>query len=273
MHYEEYYELTEKTGWRITDFDWDQLVADAKAGLLSDFDRQALLATAVIEHGVPHYGEVWTRVTGLTKDWELWQFTTLWTGEEHRHSYALKKACGILGIVDQIATDLEAVSMFPFAAEQKKSCPTDCYSTVPGMLTYAMIQELVTNKFYTYAAKQATSPTLKNLIMAIAQDEMRHHVFFREALAERYATSTDKEAFSDQCFHAAQAFKMPHVIYGLQHAFFEDGPWSAVDEVMPQLARAFSFDMQLLGRLISVASSLGSTNIPAVATTTARPQA
>jgi Fatty acid desaturase len=264
MHYEEYYELTEKTGWRITDFDWDQLVVDAKAGLLSDFDRAALLATAVIEHGVPHYGEVWTRVAGLTKDWELWQFTTLWTGEEHRHSYALKKACHILGIENQIEADLLAVATFPFAAEQKKSCPEDCYSSIPGMLTYAMIQELVTNKFYTYAAKQATSKTLKDLILAIAQDEMRHHVFFREALKERYETSTDKAWFSDQCFQASNAFKMPHVIYGLQHAFFEDGPWSALDEVMPQLARAFSFDMQLLMRLAQVASSRGAQVVPTV---------
>ncbi|HEY3804834.1 MAG TPA: acyl-ACP desaturase [Kofleriaceae bacterium] len=264
MHYEAYYELTEKTGWRITDFDWDQLVKDAQAGLLSDFDRQALLATAVIEHGVPHYGEVWTRVTGLAQDWELWQFTTLWTGEEHRHSYALKKACTILGIADAISDDLVAVSTFPFAEEQKKSCPDDCYSTIPGMLTYAMIQELVTNKFYTYAAKQATSQTLKDLILAIAQDEMRHHVFFREALKERYDASTQKPWFSDQCFQAAQAFKMPHVIYGLQHAFFEDGPWSALDEVMPQLARAFSFDNELLMRLVQIASQRGSTNIPQV---------
>jgi hypothetical protein len=269
MHYEEYYELTEKTGWRVTDFDWDQLVKDAHAGLISDFDRQALLATAVIEHGVPHYGEVWTRVAGLTQDWELWQFTTLWTGEEHRHSYALKKACHILGIVDAISSDLVAVSTFPFAAEQKKSCPDDCYSTIPGMLSYAMIQELVTNKFYTHAAKQATSPTLKNLIMAIGQDEMRHHVFFREALKERYDASTNKAWFSDQCFQAAQAFKMPHLIYGLQHAFFEDGDWSALEEVMPQLARAFSFDMGLLTRLAQVASQRGSTAVPQVA----RPQA
>jgi hypothetical protein len=268
MHYEEYYELTEKTGWRITDFDWDQLAADAKAGLLSDFDRQALLATAVIEHGVPHYGEVWTRVSGLTKDWELWQFTTLWTGEEHRHSYALKKACHLLGIADAIAGDLTAVSMFPFAEEQKKSCPDDCYSTIPGMLSYAMIQELVTNKFYTHAAKQATSQTLKDLVMAIAQDEMRHHVFFREALKERYDASSEKAWFSDQCFQAAQAFKMPHLIYQLQMPFFEGGSWSALEEVMPQLARAFSFDMGLLARLAQVASSRGSTATPPV-----RPQA
>lgn len=126
----------------------------------------------------------------------------------------------------------------------------------------------MTNKFYTYAAKQATSQTLKDLILAIGQDEMRHHVFFREALKERYDASTNKEWFSGQCFQAAQAFKMPHAIYGLQHHFFEEGPWSALDEVMPQLARAFSFDMQLLTNLVSIATARGSRAIPVV-----RPQA
>jgi hypothetical protein len=256
MHYEEYFELTEKTGWRVSDFDWDQLVKDAADGLISDFDRQSLLATAVIEHGVPHYGEVWTRVAGLSKDWELWQFTTLWTGEEHRHSYALKKACHILGIADAIADDLEAVATFPFAVEQKKSCPDDCYSTVPGMLSYAMIQELVTNKFYTFAGKRATSQVLRDLIMAIGQDEMRHHVFFREALRERYERSTDKPWFTSQCFQAAAAFKMPHLIYKLQEPFFEGGDWTVSHELAPQLARCFSFDMDLLGKLAQLVSKM-----------------
>ena len=116
----------------------------------------------------------------------------------------------------------------------------------------------------------ATSPDLRILEYAGAdQTNPLDEAGGEDRMTTRYATSTDKEAFSDQCFAAAQAFKMPHVIYGLQHAFFEDGPWSALDEVMPQLARAFSFDMQLLGRLVSVASSRGSTNIPQVT----RPQA
>ena len=67
-----------------------------------------------------------------------------------------------------------------------------------------------------------------------------------------------------QSFAAAQAFKMPHLIYGLQHAFFEDGPWSAKEEIMPQLARCFSFDMGLLMKLAQIASARGAT-VPAAA--------
>ncbi len=252
MRYDAYYEMSEKTGWRIGAVDWDQLAADGKAGRISDFDRGALLGTTVIEYGVPHYAEVWTRVKGLEQDWELWQFTTLWTGEEHRHSYSLKKACEVLGITSAIASDLSAVSHFPFAEQQKKSCPDDCYSTIPGMLAYAMIQELATSKFYTLAAKKATSEPLKELFTLIAGDEMRHHVFYRDALKDRYETSTDKAWFCDQVFSAAQAFKMPHLIYELQVGFFEGGDWAVGPDLKIQLARCFSFDMGLIARLATL---------------------
>ena len=58
MRYEDYYELSEKMGWRATDLEWDDLRRHQDAGLIGDFERKALLGTAVIEHGVPHYAEV-----------------------------------------------------------------------------------------------------------------------------------------------------------------------------------------------------------------------
>src|SRR5687768_12409171 len=168
MQYEDYYELAERNGWRVADLDWSALEAEHAAGLVSDDDRAAVRGTAVIEHGVPHYAEVWSLVEGLRANWQLWQFTTLWTGEEHRHSYALKKACAVLGIE---SSDFEAVAEFDFAAKQKASCLDDCYRSVAGMLTYAIIQELATNHFYLLAAKATKSPFLAKLFRLIAGDE------------------------------------------------------------------------------------------------------
>src|SRR5437764_11613582 len=113
-------------GWRVSDLDWSRLDADNRAGLISQFDHQALIGTAVIEYGVPHYGEVWTLVEGLREHWDLWQFTTLWTGEEHRHSFALRKACRQLGIGPE-GDDYTQVTQMRFAERQKQSCPADCY--------------------------------------------------------------------------------------------------------------------------------------------------
>ncbi len=254
MRYEDYYELSEKHGWRATDLDWGALRREQDAGLVSDFDRRALLGTTVIEHGVPHYGEVWTMVEHLREHWELWQFTTLWTGEEHRHSFVLKKACDALGFTDEIAEDLKKVTEFPFAATQKASCPTDCYRSVPGMLAYTVIQELATHKFYTLAAKETKSPFLKRMFQLIGGDEMRHHVFYRESLSEKHKTAEDREWYSDQVYQATRAFRMPHLIYDVQMNFFERGEWSigTLGKVAfkAQLARCFAFDARLLGRLL-----------------------
>lgn len=255
IRYDEYFEISEKHGWRVSDLDWNELTADDQAGRVSEFDKQALIATAVIEHGVPHYGEVWALVEGLREEWELWQFTTLWTGEESRHAYALGKACTLLGLDARSAPDLEAVSLFPFAQTQKRSCPTDCYRSIPGMLAYTVIQELATQRFYTYVSKRTKSPFVRKLLALIAADELRHHVFYRDAMQRLYQESKDRPAYSERVFEAVRAFKMPHLFYGLQADFFEHGDWSfgAVSKLAfkAQLARCFAFDPSLVAKLIA----------------------
>jgi len=248
MRYEQYFELWERNSWRVSDLDWTELDAEASAGLVSTFDREAVAGTAVIEHGVPHYAEVWGLVDKLRTYWELWQFTTLWTADEHRHSFALEKASRRLGL--HVEEDLKSVTQFAFAIAQKESCPDECYRTVPGMLTYAVIQELATNHFYLMAAKRTASPFLKKLFTLIAGDEMRHHCYYRDALREYYATSDDPVWYSDQVYRAIQAFKMPHLIYNMQVDFFEGGDW-VIDDLKAQLARCFNFDPTLIGRLLA----------------------
>lgn len=249
MRYEEYYELTEKNSWKVSDLDWELLAEEDRNGLVTAADRAALVGTAVIEHGVPHYAEVWSLVEGLRKHWDLWQFVTLWTGEEHRHSFALKKACTVLGETVPLEADLDVVRDIAFAEKQKQSCPEDCLRTVPGMVTYATIQELATYKFYSTAAKRTASTVLRRLFTEIGADEMRHHVFYREALHEGYAQATDRAWYVDRVAEATGAFVMPHAIYQLQVAFFENGSWNLGPEVVPQLARCFSFDQDLMRRL------------------------
>lgn len=249
MRYDEYYELSEKNTWRVCEIDWDLLAAEARDGLVTPADRAALVGTAVIEHGVPHYAEVWSLVEGLRKHWQLWQFVTLWTGEEHRHSYALHKACTVLGETGPLETDLDVVRDIAFAEKQKESCPADCLRTVPGMVTYATIQELATFRFYSTAAKRTQSTVLRRLFSEIGADEMRHHVFYREALHEGYQQAADRAWYVDRVAEATGAFLMPHAIYQLQVDFFESGLWNPGPDIVPQLARCFAFDADLMRRL------------------------
>src|SRR3954464_8279006 len=138
--YLDYFDLTERKGWRLQDLPWDEPELDR----VTDADRAAAVATSVIESGVPHYTKLWEMVQGFFADWELAQFVTLWAGEEERHNVALHKLVRTLGLDDK--GEYERVAKFDFPRAQKAQCPTRCYENVPGMLTYTVLQELVTWK-------------------------------------------------------------------------------------------------------------------------------
>jgi rubrerythrin len=247
--YLDYFELTERKGWRLTDLPWDQPDLER----LTPADRAAVVATSVIESGVPHYSKLWEMVDGFFADWELAQFVTLWAGEEERHNVTLQRVARIFGDAALAEPDYAKVAACDFPAAQKAECPSRCYTNIPGMLTYTVIQEVVTWKFYSSAARATRSRLLKEAFGKIGEDEMRHHVFYREALKARYAKATDKAWFLDQIVAAVEHFRMPHSIFGLQQRFFDEesqvvGTLGYLDIKM-KVARALSFEPSLIARL------------------------
>lgn len=257
--FEKYYEMSEKSGWRITDLNWNKI--DRKN--ISELDEQVILATSVIEHGVPHYSDAWTRVKGIRDEWELWQFATLWAGEEHRHSYGLKKLADILDITGKAEYyEKEAkgeyyynqIATTPFGKLQKEHCKTDCYSSIAGMLTYTMIQELATAKYYQAAIKQTKSKFLAELLNYIAKDELKHHAFYGHAIKRYYERAEDKEQYLEDVFNAVISFDMPHVIYNATFDFFDKVHiYSKYDSIEMKLraGKFLSFNKSLLKRLMT----------------------
>lgn len=257
--FEKYYEMSEKSGWKITDLNWNKIDKQN----ISDFDKQAILATAVIEHGVPHYSDTWARVKDLDKEWELWQFVTLWAGEEHRHSYSLKKLADILDVTgDKAHYDsvqkgeyyYNQIADSPFGKLQKEKCKTDCYSSIGGMLTYTAIQELVTAKFYQLAMKRTKSKFLTELLSYISKDEFKHHAFYSQAIKRYYEKSTNKEKYLENVYHAVVNFEMPHNIYDKKFDFFENEIlFSKMDrmEIKLRMAKVLAFSKILLKNLMT----------------------
>jgi hypothetical protein len=245
--YLDYFDLTERKGWRLTDLPWDEPELDK----VSPLDRDAVIATSVIESGVPHYTKLWDMVDGFRADWELAQFVTLWAGEEERHNVALHRLTRLLGAEPNDEYRRVADNDFPRA--QKQSCPSNCYSTIPGMLTYTVLQELVTWKFYMSAAKQTRSKLVREAFRRIGEDEMRHHVWYRDALRARWERTSDRAWFTGQIEEATRHFKMPHNIFHLQEKFFDVdsncvGALGVMD-IKLKAARALSFDKALVARL------------------------
>ena len=252
--YLDYFDLTERKGWRLTDLPWE--TPDLE--LITKRDRDAVIATSVIESGVPHYAKLWDLVDGFRADWELAQFVTLWAGEEERHNVALHKLTRILNAEPNDEYARVANADFPRA--QKQSCPTHCYENIPGMLTYTVIQELVTWKFYSCAAKATKSRLVRETFRRIGEDEMRHHVWYRDALQARWERSNDRAWFSSQIEAAARHFQMPHSIFHLQEQFFDVdsdvvGKLGQLD-IKLKIARALSFDKALVGRLMMARPNL-----------------
>jgi rubrerythrin len=255
--FEKYYEMTETSGWKINDLNWKKIDKEN----ISDFDKQVVLATAIIEHGVPHYTDTWARVRGIENEWELWQFVTLWAGEEHRHSYSLKKLADILDISgdpnyynrsEKGQYYYDIISNAKFAEDHKKHCSTDCYSTIGGMLTYTAIQELVTAKYYQNAVKRTKSKFLKDLLTLIAKDEFKHHSFYGHAIKRYYEKSNNKEQFINDVYNAAVNFEMPHSIYNKGFDFFDkQNIISNFDliEIKLRMGKLFAFSKTLLKNL------------------------
>lgn len=255
--FEKYYEMSESTGWRVNDLNWNNIDKEN----ISDFDKQVVLATAIIEHGVPHYTDTWARVKNLETEWELWQFVTLWAGEEHRHSFSLKKLADMLDIkADNKYYDnpqksdyyYNIIAESQFAAEHKSHCATDCYSTIGGMLAYTTIQELVTAKYYQNAAKKTKSRFLKELLTNIAKDEFKHHSFYGHAIKRYYDKAINKEQFLDDIYNATINFEMPHSIYNAGIDFFDKenliGKLDLI-EIKLRMGKLFAFSKTLLKKL------------------------
>lgn len=255
--FEKYYEMSENTGWRVNDLNWKKVDKEN----MSDFDKQVVLATAIIEHGVPHYTDTWAKVKGIENEWELWQFVTLWAGEEHRHSYSLKKLADLLDVKADTKYYNKAekgeyfyniIAESKFADDHKKHCSTDCYSTIGGMLTYTAIQELVTAKYYQNAAKRTKSKFLKDLLGFIAKDEFKHHSFYGHAIKRYYEKSSNKEQYINDVYNATVNFIMPHTIYNAGIDFFDiEDVFSKLDkiEIKLRIGKLLSFSKTLIKNL------------------------
>lgn len=252
MHdFHEYFLLLERIGWRLTEFDFAAIDMEN----ITDDDRQRARDTAITESGVPHYSAVWDGVEGISDQWELRQFATLWTAEEHRHSEGLRMLCEALGV--DASSEFEAVRTCDFVAKHNGACPSGCYNTVSGLLTYTTLQELVTWKFYQCWTKATKSTFIKGLVGKIAADEIRHHQWFANALQRYLPLAQDQTAYRQGIVDAIQAFHMPHNYYPVRFPFFDETQISYFTEedfqqLRDKITKVVSFDADLVMMLLEI---------------------
>ena len=265
MHsFTEYYMLMERIGWRLTDCDFEAIDMEN----ITDADRRRARDTAITESAVPHYIDMWGGVEGIKPMWELRQFAALWAGEEHRHSEGLRLLCEKLEVDAQ--AEFQAVEESPFVATARKSCPSNCYSTISGLLTYTTIQELVTYRFYRNWAKDTKSVFLQDFLGKLAADEMRHHQWFANALQRYLPLVEDQQAYRQGIVDALAAFHMPHSYFPVEFPYFDARGATYFGEadfqsMKEKIVKIVTFDEQLTLMLLQIGEEALTKNLPGVA--------
>ena len=247
----EYYLLTEKIGWRLTDLDFDAI----DVGNITSDDRLKIRETALIESGIPHYTDLWTAIDGFSGEWELRQFNLIWSSEEFRHAESLRLLADRLGV--EIGRDLDSVEKTEFVKIRNASCKTRCYETLGGMLMYTTIQEMVTHKFYLKWSKVTESAFLRQLLGHLAADEMRHHQWFANALQRYLPRAPDPAAYRKKVVESILSFHMPHNFYEVTFPYidkrmaeyFSTEDWNWMKQ---KVIKILSFDEELFMMLLAV---------------------
>jgi hypothetical protein len=247
----DYYMLSERVGWRLTDIDLEHLDVDN----VSDDDRLKVKETALIENGIPHYTDLWAALEGIGQEWELRQFNLIWSYEEFRHAESLRRLAERLDI--DISAQLDTVRNTAFVKNRNASCESGCYETIPGMLMYTILQELITWKFYATWAKVTRSEGLRTLVSNIGADEMRHHQWFANSLPRYFERSRDKAEFRRRVAEALRSFHMPHNFYALHFPFIDDRfseyfDEDGINQIKLKIGKILSFDLELLGMMMEI---------------------
>ena len=251
----DYYRLSERISWRLTDFDFDAIDVDN----VSDDDRAKIRETTLIENGIPHYTNLWDAVDGFAAQWELRQFNLIWSFEELRHAESLRLLAEKIGL--GLDGELDTVKQTSFVKNRNDTCA--CYATIGGMLMYTVLQELVTWKFYSKWSKATRSDFIRRLVGELAADEMRHHQWFANALPRYFAIARDQPAYRRDVIEAASSFHMPHHYYALSFPYI-DQRWNDYlttedfDQMKNKIIKILAFDQEIL---IAVAAKAAATDL------------
>ncbi len=267
MHnFRDYFMLLERIGWRLTDYDFGAIDMEN----ITEDDRQRARDTAITESAVPHYADVWGGIQGISEEWELRQFATLWTSEEHRHSEGLRMLCEALDV--DLNSEFAAVAESDFVATHNRSCPSGCYNTVAGVLTYTTLQELVTWKFYHCWTKATQSSFIKSFIGKLAVDEIRHHQWFANALQRHLPLAKDPDAYRRSIVDAISAFHMPHNYFPLAFPYFDSPQMkyfteADMQQMKDKIIKIITFDEELTMMLVEAGEEtlMGGMGRPATA--------
>jgi acyl-[acyl-carrier-protein] desaturase len=178
--------------------EWTEAEADLAGGEINDAVRSSLLVNLLTEDNLPYYFRSIETIFGADGVWGTW--ARRWTAEEGRHSMAIYGYLMVTRAIDPVV--LERSRM----AQVSQGITPDPASALHAFVYLAM-QELATRIAHHNTGKLLGDSVGYDVMMRVASDENRHHLFYRDLTSAAFAYEPSKMmvAVADE----AARFEMP----------------------------------------------------------------
>lgn len=188
LTYYSLFDIAEKARWNMTDIPWDEI------------DHSKVTPELIESIKTMAFGELTTFsatqsfMAMFSDEVDFTQWLAVWLYEETKHPHALVKWLHLVGCdVDSkfLMQGREITPMTPSRVE---------------MLTFNIISEIVAGNMYVRFGEILEEPVLRQIVLHLAKDEMRHSVGFENytRISIRDAEDPDKERIT--ALRAAWAF-------------------------------------------------------------------
>lgn len=196
--FDKFFRIHEKVMWQLGGIDFNSIQPD----LLTDLDVKALRGAMLVESHNPVYT---SRILDYYRhDRPMTSFVVTWAYEEMKHYEVLLaylKATDRLdlGELDDLLDQTRAGEWGDEAME---------YTKVQA-LTYTVLQEQTTGRFYKRFADVTREPLLQEILRTISGDEYRHCQYYLEKGKQEIAKDRDKGL--EEADVIIRTFEMPGV--------------------------------------------------------------
>jgi acyl-[acyl-carrier-protein] desaturase len=179
---------------------WTEADTDLGGNNITDAVRSSLLVNLLTEDNLPYYFRSIESTFGADGAWGNW--ARRWTAEEGRHSMVIYNYLMVTQAIDPVV--LERARMIQVGTGVTPR-PEDVLHTN----AYLAMQELATRVAHRNTGKMLGDGAGYDVMMRVAADENRHHLFYRDLLkaAFQLAPSQTLIAVSD----VARTFDMPGI--------------------------------------------------------------
>lgn len=182
---------------RGEDFDneWEW---DSDQAALDEPTRSALFVNLLTEDNLPYYFRTIERMFSADSAWGTW--ARRWTAEEGRHSIVMRDYMTVTRAIDPVELERARMAQVEGGQVPEPETPQDGF-------VYVALQELATRISHHNTGKRIDDPTGQEIMLKVASDENRHHLFYRDLAKTAFALDPSGMMLATE--RQVRTFEMP----------------------------------------------------------------